>query len=97
MFVLIKDSLRPFPVDSVFRFPLVYQVFVYSPARLVLLLFIVRPDVRCQLRMFLLNFIERLYLPNAEVELRQPLVLAISSKTYCYVQIDFAILVFHLN
>lgn len=35
--------------------------------------------VRCQLRVFLLSFIDRLYLPNAEVELRQPIVLAVSS------------------
>ncbi|VDD80255.1 unnamed protein product [Mesocestoides corti] len=35
--------------------------------------------LRCQLRTFLLNFIERLYLPEAEVELRRPLVLAVSS------------------
>ncbi|VDM30405.1 unnamed protein product [Hydatigera taeniaeformis] len=38
-----------------------------------------RLTIRCQLRVFLLSFIDRLYLPNAEVELRQPIVLAVSN------------------
>lgn len=44
------------------------------------LLFLSRLHVRCQLHVFLVNFIERLYLPNAEIQLRQLIVGAVSSE-----------------
>nr|CDS30239.2 exocyst componenet sec8 [Hymenolepis microstoma] len=37
-------------------------------------------QVRCQLRVFLTNFIEQLYLPNAEIQLQQPIISAVSSQ-----------------
>ncbi|VUZ48567.1 unnamed protein product [Hymenolepis diminuta] len=37
-------------------------------------------QIQCQLRVFLINFIERLYLPNAEIQLRQPIISALSNQ-----------------